>query len=105
MPAAVAAVNQLSQYIIEDRIVISDGTKAGMEVKMTPQRAQIYRLVMSKILPDLQATTIERKTALQELPTEALIDKIAEMAKGRPELTAKLLEAIGGKVIQVEQEK
>ena len=96
MTTATAIANQLDGYVKTDTIVLN----TGKEIKMSPARLQAYRLVLERTIPTLSATEIKHKSSLESLSTDALVVRLASLAKQRPELSAKLLEALGGRVIE-----
>ncbi len=99
MRSASQIANQLYEYVTTDKIKV-----ANREIDMTSERLASYRLVLGKTVPDLSATEITHKSGLESMDSAGLISRLTELAKQRPELAAKLQEAIGGKVIEQQAE-
>lgn len=100
MNTASKIATQLADYIGKGQIVI-----AGNVIELTTERLQAWRMVLDRTVPTLSATEITHKSGLESLDSAALIGRLTELAKQRPELAAKLQEAIGGKLIEQVESK
>ena len=96
MLSAAKIASQLDEYVESNKITLNNGN----EVKMSPARLQAYRLILERTIPTLSATEIKHKSSLESISTDALVARLASLAKQRPDLSQKLLEALGGRVIE-----
>lgn len=86
---------QLGRYIEDGKIVI-----AGRDILLTPERLAAYRLILDRTIPTLSATEVTHKSALEGMDQGALVNRLAELVRLRPELGDRLMEALGGRLIE-----
>ncbi len=86
---------QLGRYIEDGKIVI-----AGRDILLTPERLAAYRLILDRTIPTLSATEVTHKSALEGMDQGALVNRLAELVRLRPELGDRLMEALGGRIIE-----
>lgn len=94
MNTASKIATQLGEYVTKGKMVI-----AGREILLTSERLAAYRLILDRTVPTLSATEVTHKSGIEAMDQGALVARLAELARARPELAAKLQEAIGGRVI------
>lgn len=99
MNTASSIATQLGDYVTKGQITI-----AGRVIELTSERLQAWRMVLDRTVPTLSATEITHKSGLESMDSAGLISRLTELARQRPELAAKLQEAIGGKVIEQQAE-
>lgn len=96
MHTASKVATQLDGYVENNQVQL----QTGELVNMSPARLQAYRLILERTIPTLSATEIRHKSSLESLGTDALVTRLAALVQQRPELQAKLMEALGPKVIE-----
>lgn len=97
MRSASKISTQIEHYIETGEVKV-----AGNIIPMTPERLSTYRLVLDRTVPTLSTTEITHKTGLANMDSAQLVSKLADLVKGRPQLRAKLQEALGGRLIEGE---
>ena len=95
MRSASAIANQMHEYITTGQLVL-----AGRAVDMSSERIAVWRLALDRTVPSLSATEITHKSGLEAIDSSALVGRLAELVKVRPELAARLHEALGERVIE-----
>ena len=99
MKSAATIASQLDQYIEKGHLHV-----AGKSVELTSNRLAAWRLILDRTVPTLSNAEITHKREVETLDSNALLDRLTNLAKARPDLAQRLQEAIGGKVIDVEPE-
>ena len=94
MATASRIAAQLHQYAEEGRMVV-----AGREIPLTSERLAAYRLILERTVPALSATEITHTTAMEQMSSAQLVERLGELVKARPELADRLWSALGGRVI------
>lgn len=95
MKSATTISTQIHQYLTTGVIKIQD-----KEIGMTSERLATYKLVLDRTIPTLHATEITRTSDLDNMTTDGLVDRLAQLAKARPELLQRLNEVLGGRLIE-----
>lgn len=95
MRSATLIANQAHEFIETGELMV-----AGNPIDLTSERLALWRLVLSKTIPDLSATEITHKSGLESMDQGKLVGRLAELVKTRPELAERLQEAIGGRIIE-----
>ncbi len=94
MKTAALIGHQLHKYIDKGELIV-----AGKPIELNEQRLKAWKLVLDRTIPTLSASEVTHKSGLESMDSGALIGRLVELAKQRPELASRLQEALGGKVI------
>lgn len=86
---------QLEDYIEKGYI-----TLYGKQHEMTNIRLNAYKTVLDRTVPVLTSTEIRQTNAMEGMDTSAILHRLAELAKARPEFQEKLQRALGGVPIE-----
>lgn len=98
MRSASQVANQLHEYIGKGTIRV-----AGNDIVLTNERLAAYRVILDRTIPTLSSTEITHKTGLEGMSSDQLTERLAQLIKSKPELGARLQEALGGRLIEGER--
>ena len=100
MTTASVIAEQLGRYVRGEEVGHN-----GKALRIDSTRLAAYRLVLERTVPALSMSTVEHKSALETLDSAALLNRLAELVKARPELAGRLREALGERVIEAEAQE
>lgn len=101
MRSATQIAHQVEHYLEHGTIKVGKGDNEKV-IPMTNERLSAYRLVLDRTIPTLSSTEITHKSALSNMDSTQLVQRLAEMAKKNPKLKERLLEALGERLIEAE---
>lgn len=99
MRTAALIAHQLGQYTEHGTLTV-----AGREIPLTTERLAAWRMVLERTIPTLSSTEVKHTSALEGMATQQLINRLATLARTRPDLQRRLQEALGGMVIDAAPE-
>ena len=100
MSTASAIAHQLDEYITTGKVIV-----AGREVRMDAARLAAYKTVLERTVPALSLTAVEHRSPMEGMGKEALVARLGEIVRARPELGERLREALGGCLVNAEESR